>query len=360
MTPAAVLNQKLERTFLDLATIDEVYPHEDVVLAYIKQRLESAKVPYRQDKVGNIVARIPGTDASAVALVAHVDIAAPLGGRSVVVTEAAIQTDGTGLLGADDKAAVAALLELADHAASHRPGRTVELIFTVGEEAGCIGAVALDLSLVASKQVLVFDWMGGVNHIVTKSPAYVKVDVEYTGRTAHPAEWQQGRNAGAALIDAAARLKVGEYAPGVTCNVGLFAFGQARNQVPGRATLQAELRSYDTAQIETAAAEVEQLFRQVAARHKVEAKLVVVKDSPAYSLNKSGTLLAGVSEALAELDLAPVFEPTYGCFDANILAGRGLETVILGAGYYRPHSPGEYLDRREFSELFEFVKKFVS
>ncbi len=353
----------LEKTFLELAAIDEVHPHENEILAYIKSRLETAEVPYQQDKTGNIVGRIPGAEASeAIALVGHVDIAAPLGGRQVVLTAEAIKTDGTGLLGADDKAAVAAMLELADYtqAAEHKPARSIELIFTVGEEAGCVGAVALDMSLVSAKQALVLDWMGGVNHIVTQSPAYFKIDVEYLGRTAHPAEWQQGKNAGAALIHAASELKVGEYAPGVTCNIGIFEFGKARNQVPGQATLRAELRSYDTEKIETAAAEIEQLFRDTAKKHDVEPKLSFIKDSPAYRLDQSGALYKATTQALAAAGLKPIPEPTYGCFDANILAARGLDVVILGAAYYNPHSPGEYLSRTEFSELFEFLKKFVS
>ena len=253
----------LEQTFLDLAGIDEVHPHEDKVLAYIEHRLTEAGVPYDQDQAGNIIGRIPGGAGEPVALVGHVDIAAPLAGRQVIIEDARIKTDGTGLLGGDDKAAVAAMLELAGAVGRGevKPSRSVELIFTVGEEAGCVGAVALDMSLIKAKSALVLDWTGRVNRIVTKSPAYFKIDIEYVGRTAHPAEWQDGKNAGSALIAAASQLRVGEYAPGVTCNVGIFGFGQARNQVPGSATLQAELRSYDTASIEAAAAEIKQLFQ---------------------------------------------------------------------------------------------------
>src|SRR5664279_4228718 len=106
----------LEQTFLELVAIDGVHPHEEEVLAYVKKRLEAAAVPYQQDKTGNIVGRIAGGNGPAVAIVGHVDIAAPLNGRQVVIEADVIKTDGNGLLGADDKAAVAAMLELADAA----------------------------------------------------------------------------------------------------------------------------------------------------------------------------------------------------------------------------------------------------
>ncbi len=354
-------NKTLENTFQELATINEVHPHEDQVLSYIKRRLKAANVVCRQDQIGNIVARLEGESSDTIALVAHVDIAAPLAGREIVVTDDAIKTDGTGLLGADDKAAVALMLELADHvqAVAKRPQRTIELIFTVGEEAGCIGAVALDMTLVQAKKALVLDWLGRVDNIVTKSPAYYKIDVEYIGRTAHPAEWQQGKNAGTALIAAANGLKVGEYAPGVICNIGIFEFGKARNQVPGRATLQAELRSYDADKIESAATEIEEIFRSTATSRGIEAKIEVTKDSSSYELDQSSSFFQTVTSALAGQSLKPNLQPTYGCFDGNILAARGLEVIMMGAGYYNPHSPSEYLDRHQFAEAFEFIKSLA-
>ena len=155
-------NQSLEKTFLELAAIDEVHPHENKVLSYIERRLKQADATYHRDQAGNIIARLNGADSGAIALVGHVDVAASLDGRKVLVVDKTIKTDGTGLLGADDKAAVAIMLELADyvHTTGEALPRSVELVFTVGEEAGCVGAKALDVSLIRAKQALVLDWLG--------------------------------------------------------------------------------------------------------------------------------------------------------------------------------------------------------
>lgn len=358
MTPAIT---PLEQTFLDLAAIDEVHPHENQILQYIKRRLDESAVQYRQDTAGNIVARIEAGGGEAVALAGHVDIAAPLNGRQIIVEPDVIKTDGAGLLGGDDKTAVAVMLELASaiHAGEVKPARPVELIFTVGEESGCVGAKALDMSLVTAKQAVVLDWLGAVNHVVTRSPAYYKIDVAYLGKAAHPAHWQDGKNAGSALIAAAAHIQQGEYAPGVTCNIGIFNFGEARNQVPGRATLQAELRSYDTAKIEATAAKLKAVFEQTAQKHGVAAELSFEKDSPAYELDQSGKLLGAVTQALAAQKLKPQFEATFGCFDGNILAGRGVEVIMMGAGYHNPHNVDEYIVRAELANVLAFAKQLT-
>ena len=346
----------LEQTFLDLAAIDEVYPNEDKVLTYVTDQLAALGLSYTRDKTGNIVALL-GDSGPSLALVGHVDIAAPLAGRQVVVTKEHIKTDGRGLLGADDKAAVALMLELARAVQSgHAPSQPIELIFTIGEEAGCLGAAQLDLSRIRSKQALVLDWLGGINEIVTKSPAYIGIDVSYTGRDAHPAEWQEGKNAGAGLAEAVAGLKQGEYEPDVTCNVGVMQFGEARNKVPGRASLLAEMRSFDGAQAQAAAAQVAAHFHDVADKHDLAIDMSVDSRSPSYVLNTDGPLYRRVGALLDQLGLKPHEQPTYGCFDGNDLANRGLEVIMMGAGYYNPHSPSEYLDRAEFAQAFEFLK----
>jgi len=353
--------QQLIKTFLELAEIDEVHPNEGKVLEYIKQRLTAAGVSFTQDKIGNIVGKIAGKNDSALAFCGHVDIAAPLNGRQVIVTKDTIKTDGKGLLGGDDKTAVAVMLELADHVHTEKitPPRTLELVFTVGEESGMVGAINFDTSMLTSKQMLVFDWLGSPAEIIRRSPAIYKIDVEYTGKDAHPAEWQKGKNAGAALLKAASALQQGEYSPGVTLNIGQMEFGNARNKVPGHAWLKAETRSFDRDEVNTAAKEIVAHFEQVALSAGITTKITLDDKAVSYSLDESGPLLAEVQQRLQAQGLSPKIVETYGGFDANIFASYGIEAVILGAGYYNPHSPDEYINIPEFIQLYEFIKSFA-
>lgn len=348
----------LVKTFVDLANIDEVYPHEDKVLAYVEKRLKASKTPYRRDKAGNIVATIKGSGSQAIGICGHVDIAAPLMGRKIVTTKDKIKTDGVALLGGDDKTAVAAMLELADwlNKTGTKPVKTVELIFTVGEEAGLDGAKQLDLEKLKTDQILIFDWYGAVNNIVTKSPAYYDVDVKYLGKDAHPAMWQTGINAGAVLMKAAAQLRQGGYSKDVIFNIGIVRIGEARNKVPGHASLTGELRSYNSEAIEQSAAEIAGHFEAAAKAAKVQATVDIGRNSNSFHLDKSGSLYKDVVEVLKVQGLKANLEPTYGCFDGSIFAGKGKEVMVMGAAYYNPHSPDEYVDIQEFLQMYQFIK----
>jgi tripeptide aminopeptidase len=348
--------------FLELAEIDNVHPDEDEVLAYIKSKLDESKTPYNQDNFGNIVATIPSeNDSQPIALSGHVDIAAPLNGRALIRRDNIIKTDGKSLLGGDDKTAVAAMLWLAQEVNSTQieTKRPIELIFTVGEESGLMGAKNLDYSLVQAEDILVFDWTGSVNRTITRSPAYVKLDVKFIGKSAHPAEWQKGINAGHHLMKAASELQQGELEEGVTFNIGRVNIGEARNQVPGIAQLEAELRSFDYDKVLSSAETVSNHFKQVAEAAKIKCDITLDSEAAAYELDQNSELFKKVEQALKSIGLEPRFEETYGCFDGNIFAKQGLNVVILGASFYNPHGPNEYIDINELEQMATFIKNFV-
>lgn len=350
--------------FLELAQIDNVHPDEGQILDYIKLKLSSFGIKFFQDDIGNIVATIPSAEnpEEFVGLSGHVDIAAPLNNRQIIQEGGIIKTDGTSLLGGDDKTAVAAMLWLAEQ---HYLGQinfkfSVELIFTVGEESGLLGAKNLNYNLVKSNQILVFDWMGSVNRIITDSPAYIKIDIKFKGKSAHPAEWQKGKNAGQFLMMAAAKLKQGEYKDGVTFNIGRVNIGSARNQVPGTASLEAEVRSLSYRDALNSADEIINHFDTVARTNGIECLSEKDGEAAAYQLDEKSDLMQRVALSLNALNMQPLFEKTFGCFDGNIFTKHGKQVVILGAAYYNPHGPDEYISIPEFNQMVEFIRYFCS
>lgn len=350
--------------FLELAAIDSVHPNETDVLAYIKLKLNNFGIKFFQDDHGNIIATIPSVDSpnQYIAISGHVDIAAPLNKRTVIQDGDIIKTDGTSILGGDDKTAVAAMLWLAEqhYLGLFSPKFNVELLFTVGEEAGLLGAKNLNYSLLKSQDILVFDWIGKVNRIITRSPAYVKIDVTFNGKSSHPAQWQKGKNAGQFLMLAASKLKQGEYKDGVTFNIGKVNIGSARNQIPGFATLEAEIRSFSYKDALNCSEEVINHFDTIAKVNGLTCSALKDADAAAYELDSSSELLQKVALSLKGIGLEPVFEQTYGCFDGNIFTKHGKNVVILGAAYYNPHGPDEYLVVSEFNQMSEFIRYFCS
>lgn len=354
----------LQDYFEELAAIDNVHPNEAEVLDYVMAQLDGCGVQYDQDEYGNIVGNLKSekSGAGTVAVCGHVDIAAPLNGRKLVREGNILKTDGTALLGGDDKTAVAAMLALAEEVSAGKMelGMDVQLIFTRGEEAGLQGARNLDYGLFTADDVMVFDWSGTVSETVTRSPAYVTVDVTFTGKQAHPAEWELGVNAGKFLMDAASQLQQGEYAPGVNFNIGQVMIGQARNQVPGEGRFLAELRSFDGNAARAAAKDIETKLLQYGTENDILVTVHIDSETGAFEYDKDSAFAKKVTAAIEEVGLTPRFTETYGCFDGNIFATKGKNVVILGAGYYHPHGPDEYVNLDEFEEMYAFIRTFVS
>jgi tripeptide aminopeptidase len=351
---------ELEQLFLELADINEMWQQENEVVAYVEEKLKAANVSYVRRSNGTLIGTIQGSRTDELGLCAHVDIAAPLNGTSAFIEDDRIKTDGTRILGGDDKTAVAALLQLVSYLRKNSitPERTLKLIFTVGEEAGLCGAAELPAELVPAN-ILVFDWVGAVNQVVSQSPAMRKIDVTYTGKAAHAGLYKEGINAGAALMEAGAALndKQGEYASGVNFLIGQGGFGAARNQVPGRAWLEAELRSHNYEAVEQAAKEVCEHFETVGKKFGVQVDVELMRQSDPYALHPESELYGRITQVLGQLDLKPVQTSSFGCFDANIFnAHPGKTAIVMGAAYYNPHSVEEYVDRKEFWQLYEFIK----
>ena len=148
---------RLLDTFLAILRIDSYHPNEDPVVDALRPKLLRAGVSLQADQHRNVLGYWPGTGAKAdrepVLLCAHTDTVRPTPGMEPVVRDGAVHTDGSSVLGADDKAAVAAIVEaveaIAAEGVAHPP---VELLFTVGEDVGHIGSKAFDVAPLHSRR----------------------------------------------------------------------------------------------------------------------------------------------------------------------------------------------------------------
>lgn len=356
----------LEGKFLDLADIDEVWGQENKVLEYIERDLDEASVEYRREPSGTIIAYIPGrTSDPPVSLCGHVDKVSPINDTKAFRDGNVIRTDGTRILGGDDGTSIAGMLTLAGYmnARGIRPRQSLKMLFTTGEEAGLYGARALPDDEIPDR-TWVFDWIGGVNQIVSKSPAMRKIDVNYTGVPVHVAQHEQGKNAGETLLVACGQLarRQGEYQeePSILFNMGVVQAGDARNKVAGYGKMLGEIRSHDLAAANAATEEVSEHFRQAGLRDNMVTDINVDWQSDPYVLDTESDLYEGTVETLGKVGLTPVLTASDGCYDANIFNVRpGKKAIVLGAAYYNPHQDTEYVDRREFYEMYEFMKELV-
>ena len=154
------------------------------------------------------------------------------------------------ILGADNKAAVAAMLEAARLVlAENRPHAGIELLFTPKEEVGLLGAFAFDHTRLRAKVGYVYDQAAPIGDVVLGAPSAQKLFVTFHGRAAHAGMYpEEGRSAIFAAAQAISEMRLGRVDEETTANVGLIEGGTAVNIVPERCKLVAEARSHDDAQ----------------------------------------------------------------------------------------------------------------
>ena len=201
---AAVDRDRLVRTFLDLVAIDSPSGHEERIGAELERRFAAAGTSVRRDQAGNLVATLRGTGDGAFLVSTHMDtVGSDVGIRPVIGDDGVIRTDGSTILGADDKAAVTVLVELAARHATAPPPIGIELVFTVAEEDGLRGAAELDLSAVRAPFGYALDHASPIGELITAAPTHQSLVAEFEGATAHAGiRPEEGRSA----IEAAARI----------------------------------------------------------------------------------------------------------------------------------------------------------
>ncbi len=310
---------------------------------------------------GNLVAHIPGTaGAEPIGLCAHLDTVPVPGPPRVVVADGRVRSDGTTVLGADDKAAVAVLLRLAGALVAEPPAMDVELVFTAGEEAGLLGAGALDLERLSARRMFVFDSDGAPGALVTASPTQRLFEAEFIGRAAHAGMApEQGRSAVVAAARAIAAMRLGRIDDESTTNIGIVRGGTAANVVAERCGVSGEARSLDETKLSTLVDEMMQAAAAAAAAGGVDVEIDVREAYRGYRHAPDSQLLAVGERAARLADLEPRRMESGGGSDANVFNAAGLPALTLGVGFEQAHSPQECMSLERLGQLADMAAAVV-
>ncbi len=321
---------------------------------------------------GNLLARIPasggprtgipgaGDDQArpSVALCAHLDTVPLQSPVEPVLEDGFWENANEGILGADNKAAVAVLLAVARHIATAGAPLDVELLFTVGEEISLAGSGAFDASVLRSECGYVFDHASPIGEVIVGSPCHYRIDACFRGAAAHAGlHPQQGRSAIRAAALAVGSLRHGQLEGEGTVNVGTISGGSAINIVPERCDLVAEVRGVDDEHGEALAAEVVDRLGEAANRPECECDvdISVRRTFAGYRLAPASRPLAAAEAALSACGHEPRRVWSGGGSDANALIAQGLPTVNIANGTERPHEPGERVSARALEEMLQIV-----
>ncbi len=295
---------------------------------------------------GNVVVAIPGRAQRCVLLCAHVDTVAHEGPIEPVLEDGAWRDARAGILGADNKAAVAVLLGLAHRVAVEGSPVGLELVFTVAEEDALAGAKALDVTTLRSQWGYVFDHASPIGEIVMASPTYFRFTAHLHGRAAHAGiRPEDGRSAVQAAARAVAAMPLGRLDPQTTASVASVHGGttQATNVVPERCAVTGEVRSLDAARAEATVARLVDHLHDAANDPECECDLDVTVEQlfAGYRHADDDAAVAAAEAALRTCGHAPRRIATGGGSDANALQAAGLRCTNLANGTQRNHEPGE-------------------
>jgi tripeptide aminopeptidase len=336
-------------TFLTLVRIDSLSGDEGAVADRLRGYLHDAGCQVWSDHVGNLLARRAGHEAGSMLppllLSAHMDTVEPGHGIQPRIVDGVVRSDGTTILGADDKAGVAAILtalrQTNGTGASCCP---IEVVFSVQEEVGLVGAKHLDLTQLAAKTAIVMDSAGPVGSIVARAPSQDTMTIEITGQASHAGVApEQGVSAIVVASKAIAGMRLGRIDPETTANIGVIRGGMATNIIPAHVTMRGEARSLDEARLAAQTAHMRECFETAARELGAKVEFWVERSYSAINLSPESAVVRRVSRAMAATGVAATLISTGGGSDANIFMGAGIETANLGFGMMGPHSVEEHI-----------------
>ncbi|MCD6727652.1 MAG: M20/M25/M40 family metallo-hydrolase [Solirubrobacteraceae bacterium] len=366
MRPASELERRrLNETFAALCSIPSPSGHEGAVAARVERELRALGLQVEEDDAaaqvagerGNLLVRIPGRGEQTVLLCAHLDTVG--GGEPVepVLVDGGWESAGETILGADNKAAVAMLIEVARRTAVEGSPVGLELLFTVCEERALGGAKALDPGRLRAPAGFVFDHASPIGEIVIGSPSYVRWEAELVGRAAHAGiRPEDGSSAILAAAKAIAALPSGRIDPQTTVNIAQVHGGQdGTNIVPERCRIVGEARSLVDDALDGVVGEIVQQLHEAAndPSCSCDLDLVVERLFEGYRLRSSDPLVQAAEAALGECGYAPRRVLSGGGSDANALIAAGLPCVNLANGTERSHEPSERVSQAALEGMLD-------
>jgi tripeptide aminopeptidase len=354
--------ERLVRTFLELVAIESPSGDEDAIAGALERRLSALGLEVGQDPHGNILGRLEGVG-EPLLLSAHMDTVEPGRGiKPVFDGDDVIRSDGTTILGADNKAGCAVILEVIQSALEDAvPTRTIEIAISRGEEIGLVGAANMDYSRITANVAIVIDSGGPPSSIQGSAPYSYGYTVEVHGRSAHAGlEPEKGIPAITIAAEAVLGLPQGRIDFETTGNVGKIRGGLVTNAVPDYCRIDGEMRSMEFEKVESLVSRAKDHIAGVRQRHpgaRIDDRFKM--GYPGYRLEPDDPAARLLYPVLKSLGMTPDPHPVGGGTDGNVFRGHGIASVVIGRGGYNQHTKDEYLVIPEMLECARVVETAV-
>jgi len=362
--------QRLVDHFIAMTKISSPSLKEGAFAAYLQKELESLGFSVETDaagdtvggNTGNLIATLTGSkEVEPLLFCCHMDTVTPCDNILPVIADDVIRSDGSTILGGDDKAGIAAIIEgvrrIQERKVEHG---MLQVVLTIGEEVGMYGSKGLDYSKIKAKRAFVLDAEGPLGTIVVQGPAKDLIKVVVHGRSAHaglsPERGISAIQVAARAIDRMKLLRIDEE---TTANIGAISGGGATNIVADRVEFVAEARSLVNEKLDAQSGHIQECFEQAAREFGATIEVDITRSYAAFKLTKNDPVVRQCMDAIQLLGLTPTLGSTGGGSDCNIFNARGLTAVDLAIGMTDVHTKNESIKISDMETAARLIETII-
>ncbi|WP_462412126.1 tripeptidase T [Neobacillus sp. Marseille-QA0830] len=367
-----MINQeRLLNEFLELVQIESETKNEAQIAKVLKQKFTDLGLEVVEDDTtsvtghgaGNLICTLPATKEGVepIYFTSHMDTVVPAKGVKPSIKDGFVVSDGTTILGADDKTGLSVMFEtirvLKEQNIQHG---LIQFVITVGEESGLVGAKALEPSLLKAKFGYALDSDGLVGNVVVAAPTQAKVKAVIYGKTAHAGVApEKGVSAITIAAKAISKMPLGRIDKETTANIGRFEGGQATNIVCDRVDILAEARSLVPEKMEAQVGKMKKAFETTAEEMGGRAEVHVQVMYPGFKFGEGDQVVEIARSAAAKIGRSCELQESGGGSDANVINGLGIPTVNLAVGYEEIHTTNERMSIEELYKLADMTLAII-
>lgn len=362
-----MINEKrLLHTFLDYVQIDSESGNEKEMAERLVKDLQALGLEVITDRAGegfgsngfNVCAFLEGTlPGEPTIMNAHMDTVAPGNGIKPIVENGIVHTDGSTILGSDDKAGVAAIMEAVQTVIEQKiPCRSTEILFTIGEDSGLHGAKHMDYGMLRSKEAYVFDHTGEVGKVVNCGPGLIKIHAAVIGKSAHAGlAPENGVSAIQVAAKAIARMNLMRIDEETTCSFGTWKSEYATNIVPEQALLIAEVRSRNLDKLNAQANHIKDCLQKTCDEMGAVLDITLTTSYVSFHIGLDDPLVKRVEDSCSRLGYRFYSEKGAGGSDANVMILHGIKPLVIGVGMTDAHTGNEFIKIEDLNKSAALV-----
>lgn len=362
--------ERLLNRFLEYVQIDSPTKSEKEFADFLKNEMESIGLEVIMDdagkkagsNAGNLIGKLKGTtEGETILLSAHMDTVSPGVGIKPQIRGGVIYSDGTTILGGDDKAGIAAIMEALETIKEKSiPHGDIEVVFTIHEEGGLYGSKNLDYDEINADIGFVFDSSGRPGEIIVEGPAQNKISAVFIGKEAHAGVApEEGISAIQMACEAVSNMNLLRIDEETTANVGHISGGKATNIVTKEAKIEAEVRSLKDDKLKKQTDHIIKCCKDAAEKFGGKVDINIDKAYGSFKVDVDHDIVKNVKKACENLGLKPNTVKSGGGSDTNIFNAHNITAVNLGIGENAPHTLEEHLRIKDLEDSAKLALEII-